>query len=467
MKYSRILQTWIVYNEKTHFWEKIKKPEATLATFLQKALNNTRQWLINQQTKNLSSGKQSDPQIERDLQQTSNWYFNASTKSRLSEIKDFLTTYICDDDFIRQLDNNKYQLTFQNGILDLKTMIFRNGLVKEDYVTKCIPYNYIKQSPTQISDVRKELLKICNNDETHLEYYLSFIGYSLTGDADKEQIFVYFRGQSASNGKSVILEVLEDIMPNYVKKTDNKLFDATFDMKKELPSFYGKRLVWINELSEQKKDAERLKAFTDGTTYSFGRNYATESEILDVMFKLITVSNYSLNIKADNGVMRRFKLCQFNSKFDENYIEDNYEKLEFKKDKNFGTRLRSELKLALIELLAQYANHYWNEKKLKEYPIEWKEEASENMTDNNKFDGWFNENFTFDESELKEEEKGLFIGKQFMTDMLPSDLRNVKITDELKRMRLNFTYEKTKRYKTVRGIYVGFGLKKREVEDVN
>lgn len=465
MKYSRILEIWIAYNERTHFWEKIKKPEATLATFLQKALNNTRQWLINQQTKNLSSGKQSDPQIEKELQQTCNWYAKASHKSDLSEMKDFLTTYICDDNFINTLDNNTYQLTFQNGILDLKTMKFRNGLVKEDYLTKCIPCNYVKPSLEQVSDVRKELLKICNNYESYLEYYLSLIGYCLTGDAEREQIFGYFRGQSASNGKSVIFEVLEDVMPNYVKKAENKLFDATFDMKKELPSFYGKRLIWVNELSEQKKDADRLKAFADGTTYSFGRNYATESEILNVIFKIIIVSNYSLNIKADNGVVRRFKLCQFNSKFDENYTEDNYEKLEFKKDKNFGTKLRNEFKMALIELLAQYGNHYWNEKNLKEYPIEWSEEASENMNDNNKFDVWFNENFTFDKNELKEEEKGLFVGKQFMTDMLPTDLRNVKINDELKRMRLNFTYDKGKRYKTAKGIYIGFGLKKQLVEE--
>ena len=467
MKYSRILEIWIVYNETTHFWQKIKKPEATLSTFLQQTINNTRQHLINKQTLNLSCGKQSDEQIERDLKTCSNWYANSSCKTRLSEIKDFLTTYICDDEFINRLDDNKYQLTFQNGILDLKTLKFRNGLVKEDYLTKCIPCDYIKPSREQINEVKRELLKICNNNERHLEYYLSMIGYALTADSDKEQIFGYFRGQSASNGKSIIFEVLEEIMPNYIKKADNKVFDVNFDMKKELPSFYGKRLIWVNELSELKKDSDRLKALSDGTTYSFGRNYATESEILNVLFKIIIVSNYSLNIKVDNGVIRRFKLCQFNSKFDEKYVEDNYEKLEFKKDKNFGTKLRTDLKMALIELLAQYGNYYWNEKNLKPYPDEWNEEAQENMNDNNKFDGWFNDNFTTDLSEMKEGEKGLFIGKQFMTDMLPSNLQNVKINDELKRMRINFTYDKAKRYKTQKGVYVGFGLKKIEKEDEN
>lgn len=462
MKYSRILEIWIVYNEHTHFWEKIKKPEATLSTFLQKATNNTRQYLVNKQTLNLSSGKQSDGQIEKDLKMCSNWYSHFSEKSYLSMIKDFLTTYIYDDEFINRLDDNKYQLTFQNGILDLKTMNFRNGLFKEDYLTKCIPCNYSKSTEEQKKEVERELLKICNNKQSHLEYYLSLIGYSLTGDSDKEQIFGYFRGQSASNGKSIIFEVLEEIMPNYIKKADNKIFDVNFDMKKELPSFYGKRLIWVNELSELKKDSDRLKALSDGTTYSFGRNYAVESEILNVLFKLIIVSNYSLNIKADNGVVRRFKLCQFNSKFSEDYTEDDYERLEFKKDKNFGTKLRTDLKMALIELLAEYGNRYWKEKNLKPYPSEWNEEAMENMNDNNKFDSWFNENFTTDLFEIKEGEKGLFVGKQFMTEMLPSNLQNIKINDELKRMRINFTYERQKRYKTKQGCYVGFGLKKQD-----
>lgn len=467
MKYSRILEIWIVYNEHTHFWEKIKKPEATLSTFLQKATNNTRQYLVNKQTLNLSSGKQSDGHIEKELRTSSDWYSCFSQKSYLSMIKDFLTTYICDDEFINRLDDNKYQLTFQNGILDLKTMKFRNGLFKEDYLTKCIPCDYVKPTKDQMNEVKRELLKICNNNDSHLKYYLSLIGYSLTADSDKEQIFGYFRGQSASNGKSVIFEVLEEIMPNYIKKADNKIFDVNFDMKKELPSFYGKRLIWVNELSELKKDSDRLKALSDGTTYSFGRNYAVESEILNVLFKIIIVSNYSLNIKADNGVVRRFKLCQFNSKFDEKYTQDNYERLEFKKDKNFATKLRTDLKMALIELLAQYGNYYWNEKNLKSYPDEWNEEAMENMNDNNKFDTWFNENFTTDLLEIKEGEKGLFVGKQFMTEMLPSNLQNVKINDELKRMRINFTYEKTRRYRTNKGVYVGFGLKKQDQENEN
>lgn len=462
MKYSRILEIWIVYNEHTHFWEKIKKPEATLSTFLQKATNNTRQHLISKQTLNLSSGKSSDAQIEGELKTCCNWYDKFSQKSYLSTIKDFLTTYICDDTFINTLDDNKYQLTFQNGILDLKTMKFRNGLFKEDYLTKCIPCNYEKPTKEQMNEVKRELLKICNNNVSHLEYYLSLVGYSLTGDSDKEQIFGYFRGQSASNGKSVIFEVLEEIMPNYIKKADNKIFDVNFDMKKELPSFYGKRLIWVNELSELKKDSDRLKALSDGTTYSFGRNYAVESEILNVLFKIIIVSNYSLNIKADNGVVRRFKLCQFNSKFDDEYTEDDYEKLQFKKDNNFPTKLKTDLKMALIELVAQHGNHYWNEKKLRPYPEDWNEEKQENMNDNNKFNTWFNENFTSDENDLLEGEKGLFVGKQFMTEMLPSNLQNVNISDELKRMRINFTYDKAKRYKTQRGIYVGFGLKKQE-----
>jgi len=461
MKYSRTLEKWIVYNERTHFWEKVKIPNATLSTYLQKSINATRFHLVSMQNKHLSVSNSSDASIEKDIKQCCNDYFRYSQKGDLSSIKDFLTTYIHDDDFISKLDNNLYQLVFQNGILDLKTMTFRQGLLKEDYLTKCIPCDYVKPSQESVNRVKGELLKICNNNIQHLDYYLSLIGYSITGDSSREQIFAYFRGQSASNGKSIILEVLEDIMPNYVKKAENKIFDISFDMKKELASFEGKRIIWVNELSKSKKEADRLKSFADGTSYSFGRNFATESEKLKILFKVVIVSNYSLNIEADNGIKRRFKLAQFNSKFDD-FPDDNYERLEFKRDSNFGTLLRGDLKMALIELLAQYGNHYWNEKILKPYPNEWNEEAQENMNDNNKFDEWFNDNFTFDLSQVKTGEKGLFVGKQFMTEMLPSNLQGVKINDELKRMRVVFTYDKGKRYNSARGSYVGFGLKQEE-----
>ena len=113
---------------------------------------------------------------------------------------------------------------------------------------------------------------------------------------------------------------------------------------------------------------------------------------MPISFKLFAVSNNTLTIKGDNGIQRRFKLQQFNSQFKDEYV-DNYEKLEFKKDKNLNELLCGKYKHALLQIIFSYSQKYWNDKKLKPYPAEWNEESKEIMMDNNKFEEWFINNF--------------------------------------------------------------------------
>jgi len=123
-----------------------------------------------------------------------------------SMILKLLKDYLNDDEFFSRLDINNYILVFKNGVLDLKTLKFRDGIFSSDMITQTIPYNYEKALQDDIKNLRFELLKICNNNETHLDYYLSALGYALTGDSMKLQEFYYILGQKASNGKRVILK---------------------------------------------------------------------------------------------------------------------------------------------------------------------------------------------------------------------------------------------------------------------
>ena len=92
-----------------------------------------------------------------------------------------------------------------------------------------------------------------------MEYYLSILGYTFTGDSTKEQMFWYLRGQLAENGKSVVFEVLEKIMPNYVMKANSDVLDKGADLRKEVATWLGLKLLWLNEVSVKKKDEDLLK----------------------------------------------------------------------------------------------------------------------------------------------------------------------------------------------------------------
>jgi len=287
-----------------------------------------------------------------------------------------------------------------------------------------------------------------------LEYYLSSLGYAFTGDSQREQIFNYFVGQTASNGKSMPFETLEFLMPNYVKKGTPDILDKGADVRKEIATWRGILLLWINELSTKKKDEDFIKALADGTNHKYNRLYSTESIMMKIGFKIFCVSNNSLNIKVDPGVTRRFKLAEFVSQFKDEYKQDDFEKLEFKLDKDLSEKLKTTYKHAFLYLIFSYSNQYYIDKCLKPYPIEWDNEAKQTLADNDKFKEWFDDNFTMDETYC--------ISKRELENIInQSKFKGIHYKDELKRMKIKFTYKSQERVtgETSKGVFWGLKVK--------
>lgn len=454
---------WIQFDRNTCLWRIVKKPDALVITFIQKEIDEERESILAKKNK-------SEDDEERKIlggleRQLLSFHKEVSNGSYVSQILKFLTDYLFDADFINLLDNHKGFIAFKNGMLDLKTGIFRPNLLQSDYLTKTVPYNYVAKNDTDadVIDVRTALKKICNWNDAHLDYYLSSIGYALLGDANKEQLFWYFRGQTAENGKSVILESLEKIMPNYVIKGTPMMLDKNAELKKEVPTWKCKRIVWVNELSTKQKDEDIVKSVCDGTDFKYNHNYAEEARKVPITFKLFAVSNNSLNIKGDSGILRRFRLCQFNSQFQEATQEDHFENLQFKRDKNFGDNLCGIYRDALLHLIFKYSKMYCEEKQLKPYPAEWNEDARENIAENNKFQEWF--------ENVIDVGVGFECWKCDFEAHLPTELKNIKIKDELTRMKIAYKYDSqqrgTKEHKGKKGIYIGFKIREEETDEID
>lgn len=131
-------------------------------------------------------------------------------------MKKCLSTTLRDDEFEDKLDMNKGKVSFKNGILDLKTGEFINRILWDDYIMKYIPSNYTGE--VDFTFLKSKLKEILNNNDEHLEYFLSIIGYSFTGFADKEK-FIYFMidktyGRKGDNGKTFFFDILSHLLPS-------------------------------------------------------------------------------------------------------------------------------------------------------------------------------------------------------------------------------------------------------------
>jgi phage/plasmid-associated DNA primase len=425
-------KTWYQYDKKTGFWRTTSSPNAVITNAIQRKIDEARECLLSVKNKPSTTDEQRTD-FDKKEKKYMGHYKDITNSGYNNQLIKFLSDYLYDAEFVASLDNGLYKLAFQNGILDLKTCQFREGIRQDDLLTKCIPHEYIKPKDKDVQWVRNKLKQICNWNESHLEYYLSMLGYALTGDSTKEQNFWYLLGQTAENGKSIIFEVLESIMPNYVRKGIPNILDMKADLRKEIATWRGLKILWLNELSQSMKDQDVVKALCDGTSMSYNRLYTTEAEMMPISFKMIAVSNNSINIKGDAGVKRRFKVLQLSSQFKEEYKQDNPDKLEFTRDKDLGETLMTKYKDALLYLLATYSKKYAEEKKLAEYPADWKEESDEQMESNNEFEEWFLDTFEFHPDHF-------ITKKEFDSIINCTKFKGYKVKDELRRMKKYFKY---------------------------
>ncbi len=361
--------------------------------------------------------------------------------------------------FDAKLDSATYIVAYENGVLDLKTLKFRNGIQSTDYLTKVLPYNYEKGTETDKAIVKKELMKILNMNPKHYDYYLSYLGYSMTGDASKEQIFLSVRGQKASNGKSVVFNALNDIISIYIKKLDQVFFNKdNKDRHKSIAELNGIRIAFLNEMNEKKIDKELIKDICDGKPMPYKVMYGTTAS-MPINFKIAIIGNTTLNVDADAGVKRRIKMAQLDSEFNEDFTEDNYEKCQFKCDKKFDELLSTTYKYALMDIIYEYSKKYVdNGYQLCEYPEDWKEETTEAMAECDEFQVFFDKYF-----ETGDVEK-YFVSKvnlDMKLEMFKKKMTTNNLKDKFKSLRIFFTYNKEKTLNGGKGVW--YGIRERAI----
>ena len=238
------------------------------------------------------------------------------------------------------------------------------------------------------------------------------------------------------------------------------IFECKYGSRhKEIATWRGKRIIWVNELSKGKQDVDVIKDISDGTSVSYKVMYGIQGK-MPITFKLAVVSNNTLKFDSDNGFARRLKTLQMNSDFVDN-VEDDFENKIFKKDTMFGLKLRTTYKYALMSLIYKYSKAFVDDGfKMKPYPNEWEQETKMILDNNNKFQDFFDKWFKIDENEK--------IGITKIDNFLNEQNKHVNFKDELVRMKIKFTYNSQERYKgsgSKKGVYYGFRLKTEEEID--
>ncbi len=225
----------------------------------------------------------------------------------LSQAKPYLV--VCMD----ELDRDPWVINCLNGKLDL-----RSGQLHPhdpaDLITKLAPVEY---DPEAECPRFKKYLKETLLDEALISFVKRYAGYTLTG-ITRERLFAILYG-FGKNGKTTLVELLQDAMGDYATNTDTETILAKKyqGVGNDVAALKGARFVSAAEVEKGRRLAEsKVKQLTGSDTvtarFLFGEHFNFRPE-----FKLwLSTNNKPVIQGTDDAIWDRIKLIPFTQRFE-------------------------------------------------------------------------------------------------------------------------------------------------------
>ena len=229
-----------------------------------------------------------------------------------------------------QWDTDAWLLGVANGVVELRTGELRPGR-QADRITMhtSITFDPSAECPRWLQFVEE----IFAGDADLIGFVQRAAGYSLTGDASGQCLFICYGG--GENGKSTLLALLREVLGDYAYNMPFNTIELrgrqeqTFD----LADLAGRRLVTASETNESARLNEaRVKALTGEDPITARRPYG-QFETFTPTLKLWLGVNHKPRVDDDSHAFwRRVRLIPFTQRFDGD-----------RRDPNLKDKLRAEL----------------------------------------------------------------------------------------------------------------------------
>ena len=225
----------------------------------------------------------------------------------LSQTKPYLAVRMED------LDRDRWTINCLNGTLDL-----RSGQIRPhdpaDLITKLVPVEY---APRADCPRFEQFLRETLVDDAVISFVKRYAGYTLTG-ITRERLFAILYG-FGKNGKTTLVEVLQDAMGDYATNTDTEtiLAKRSQGVSNDVAALKGARFVSAAEVEQGRRLAEsKVKQLTGSDTvtarFMFGEFFDFRPE-----FKLWLSTNNKPVIKGtDDAIWDRIRLIPFTQRFE-------------------------------------------------------------------------------------------------------------------------------------------------------
>jgi putative DNA primase/helicase len=211
-----------------------------------------------------------------------------------------------------ELDIDPWVLNCQNGTLDLHTGNLRSHN-PADLITRLAPVEYDPHAECpRFKQFLKETL-----DEAVISFIKRYAGYTLTG-ITRERLFAILYG-FGKNGKTTLVELLQDVMGDYATNTDTETILAKKyqGVGNDVAALKGARFVSAAEVEKGRRLAEsKVKQLTGSDTVT-ARFLFGEPFNFRPVFKLwLSTNNKPVVQGTDDAIWDRIRLIPFTRRFE-------------------------------------------------------------------------------------------------------------------------------------------------------
>jgi phage/plasmid-associated DNA primase len=245
--------------------------------------------------------------------------YNLKTSAFQTKVLDQCAMLFHNPEFMSKKDENKNLWCCENGILDLKEGVFRDGK-PEDYCTySCgLYYQEYNENDAEVKSINNFFSEVFVNQNLR-NYFLDNLCSIMEG-GNPNKSFILSTGDG-SNGKSVTYALVRAMCGDYCITFPQELFvmggkNSSGAARPELARVRGRRVAVVNELAKTDKINIRvLKELTGNDTF-FGRLLYSGGGEIKPMFKLFMHSNEPPEMDAsDEPSWERASFLACESKF--------------------------------------------------------------------------------------------------------------------------------------------------------
>jgi P4 family phage/plasmid primase-like protien len=258
-------------------------------------------------------------------------------------------------DFVKSLNSNRFLLVFSNGVYDLKSYTFRDGM-PSDCMSMSVGYDYIEKHSDNFNGLQQFLSDIQPEKEER-DFLLTYLSHALYGNM--LEWFTIFTGSGGRNGKSKFIELIGKVFGDFYSSTKSQLFTRPQpDANSPDPGLLelgNKKIVISSEPEKNTKlNSGFIKFITGRDTVKLRMCHGNEMIVFSPKFITIFVCNdIPETDDFDAAFSKRVKCVNFPVEFCDNPEGEYQKKIDETINEKFDS-WKGDFMLVLIEYYKKY-----------------------------------------------------------------------------------------------------------------